>query len=251
VSGKAAKIKLTEKQLAILEQVTHVLAEACAEPSQLGMPIDDWTGRELVRAYACRSPAKTGMDIKLLRDWIRATRIAPDPPAQGRRFVDWTSDAIRGMVAPMKGWRDQFDIAAEKQWENDHSGVWLHAFGQTSHCEFASALSMSSDWSLFPVLTTTPRQLLPHPVWWTVLPSTGCPLPPCFRQRHSPPRRPADGWTAQTGARTWLGQPEGRERLAGRGAGSGRQAIAGARHGRSTSRPAQVAQVLAGRARLN
>ena len=29
------------------EQVTHVLAVACETPSQSGLPIDDWTGREL------------------------------------------------------------------------------------------------------------------------------------------------------------------------------------------------------------
>jgi transposase len=41
------------------EQVTQVLAVACEEPSQSGLPIDDWTGRELAAEVVRRKIAES------------------------------------------------------------------------------------------------------------------------------------------------------------------------------------------------
>jgi hypothetical protein len=95
---------------------------------------------ERFRAYACKSRAESSIDIDLLHDWIGATRIADESPGKHQRFVDWTSHEIRGMVAQMKDWWDQLDIAAEKRRENDRSGVWMWPSGQISYRKFVSEM---------------------------------------------------------------------------------------------------------------
>ncbi|MCY2995669.1 MAG: hypothetical protein NTY19_48655 [Planctomycetota bacterium] len=91
---------------------------------------------ERFRRYFATTPFKSDMAI----DWICATGPAHEQPSQGRRFVDWTSDEIRSMVAKMKDWWDHLDIAAETQRERGHAGVWWRALGQTSYREGASEM---------------------------------------------------------------------------------------------------------------
>ncbi|MCL4202029.1 MAG: hypothetical protein KJ000_06025 [Pirellulaceae bacterium] len=92
------------------------------------------------RAYACKRRAKSKIDINLLHDWIGATRLDPEPRAEKRRFVDWTRDEIRSMVAQMTSWWSQFDILAEKRREEAISRAWIPAFGQISYREYASRI---------------------------------------------------------------------------------------------------------------
>lgn len=90
---------------------------------------------ERFRAYASQRRLESGSEIDLLNNWIGATRVATEAVEQNRRFVDWTSDEIRGMVERMKEWWDRLDIAAHEQRASRPAGVWMGEFGKTPYPE--------------------------------------------------------------------------------------------------------------------
>jgi len=95
---------------------------------------------ERFRAYACAPRPRPGADANLLHDWIHATRVADESPASNRRYVDWTRDEIRCMVAQMNDWWHALDIVAEEERQGGPAGVWLQALGQTSYREYISEI---------------------------------------------------------------------------------------------------------------
>jgi hypothetical protein len=58
------------------EQVTHVLAVACEKPSQSGLPIDNWTGRELA-AEIIRRGIVTSISVGTVQRYLAESELQP------------------------------------------------------------------------------------------------------------------------------------------------------------------------------
>jgi len=125
------------------EQVTQVLAVACEDPSQSGLPIDDWTGRELAAEVVRRkvvesiSPstvqrylAQSALQPHRSKYWLNTTEKDPEVFEQQVQLVCQTYleaptlyfqyhthtvsvDEMTGIQATSRGWKE----STRRRWD--------------------------------------------------------------------------------------------------------------------------------------